>query len=72
MACLKKGKRSVLSSQKAGAGSIIIGGVFCLVAVRALRLDDWIKSTGVEGVASAYPGNRLEESLDHVKLAEAF
>jgi hypothetical protein len=35
-------------------------------------LDDWIKSTGVEGVASAYPGNRLEESLDQVKLAEAF
>ena len=72
MACLKKGKRSVLSSQKAGAGSIIIGGVLGVVAVGTLRLDDRIKATRVEWVAPAYPGTRFEESFDQVKTTKTF
>ena len=72
VACLKKGKRSVLSSQKAGAGSIIIGSVFGLVTVGALRVDDRIKATRMEWVASGYPGTRLEESLDQVKPTKTF
>ena len=69
VACLKKGSKSVDSSQKDGGGSVSSGFIAFRVVFRA---NDRIIPSGMKGVAPTDSSQAQVNGFDQVEALEAF